>query len=162
MKFVNIDFSASRPEVLSMIANNEIVNQRVRIDNSRGKPVITVNEKGKNRIKISCKLVGGPTKDNGFVQGTTLSGTLIEKNGVTKLRGVITTEPIYHFFFLVMIALFIVQCFRLRGISFLPPTLAVFDVFMFKNEFKKQGYIKRYLYRVARRLSQCANNETEY
>ena len=158
MKFVDIDFSASRQEVLDMIADNELVNQRVRIDNSRGKPTIFVSEKGKGRIKISCKLVGGPTKDNGFVLGTTLSGSLIEKNGVTKLRGVITTEPLYHFFFLVMIALFIVQCFRLRGISLLPPILAVFDIFMFKNEFKKQGYIKRYLNRAARRLSQTGNN----
>ena len=152
MKFVNVDFPASREEVISMISNNELVNQKVRLDESRGKPLITVSEKGKNRIKISCKYVGGPTRDNGFVQGTTLSGTLVEKDGITKLRGIITTEPVYHFFFLVMVVLFIVQCFRLRGISFLPPILIVFDIFMFKNEFKKQGYIKRYLYRVQRRL----------
>lgn len=152
MKFVNVDFPASREEVISMISNNELVNQKVRLDESRGKPLITVIEKGKNRIKISCKYVGGPTRDNGFVQGTTLSGTLVEKDGITKLRGIITTEPVYHFFFLVMVVLFIVQCFRLRGISFLPPILIVFDIFMFKNEFKKQGYIKRYLYRVQRRL----------
>ena len=152
MKFVSIDYPASRNEVISMISNNELVNQKVRLDESRGRPRVTVSEKGKNRIKISCKYVGGPTRDNGFVQGTTLSGTLTEKDGVTKLRGIITTEPVYHFFFLVMIALFIVQCFRLRGISFLPPVLVVFDIFMFKNEFKKQGHIKRYLYRVQRRL----------
>ena len=152
MKFVNISYSAPREDVMSMIANNERTNHNVRIDESRGKPMITVNEKGKNKIKISCKLVGGPSKDNGFVQGTSFSGTLVEKNGQTKLRGVITTEPIYHFFFFVMIALFIVQCIRLRGVSILPPLLAVFDLFMFRNEFKKQGYIKRYLERVQRRL----------
>ena len=154
MKFVNINFPASRDEVIAMITNNELVNKNVRVDDSRGKPFITVKEKNKKRIKLSCKLVGGPTRDNGFVQGTTLSAKLVEKNGVTNLRGIITTEPVYHFFFIIMIALFIVQCIRMRGISLIPPILMVFDVFMFKNEFKKQGYIKRYLYRAAKKLSQ--------
>ena len=152
MKFVNIDFKASRDEVLSMLRNNECVNRNVRIDTTRGNPTVIVQEKRNNRIRLSCRYVGGPTRDNGFVQGTALSGRLVEKDGVTKLRGVITTEPIYHSFFIIMIALFIVQCVRMRGISIIPPILVVFSLFMFKNEFKKQGYIKRYLYRANRRL----------
>lgn len=153
MKFIKVEFAASREEVLSMLSNNERVNKNVRIDTSKGKPTIFVQEKSKNRIKISCKYIGGPTKDNGFVQGTTLSGKLVENDGVTKLRGIITTEPVYHFFFLIMVALFIVQCVRMRGISIVPPILIVFNYFMFKREFTKQGYIKRYINRAQRRLS---------
>ena len=59
---------------------------------------------------------------------------------------------------LVLIALFIVQCFRLRGISVVPPILVIFDLFMFKNEFKKQGIIKRYLNRAARRIYESKQN----
>ena len=140
MKFVNIDFSASRDDVIAMITDNERVNKNVRLDESRGKPLITLKESGKNRIKLACKFVGGPSKDNGFVQGTTMSAKLVEKNGVTNLRGIITTEPVYHFFFIIMIILFIIQCIRMRGISLIPPVLTVFDIFMFKNEFKSRYY----------------------
>lgn len=159
MKFINIDFQASRDEVIAMLRNNERVNEKVRIDTARGKPTITVEEKSKNKVKLSCRYIGGPTRDNGFVQGTTLKGKLVEKGGVTTLRGVITTEPVYHFFFIIMVALFIVQCIRMRGISVIPPILMVFNFFMFKNEFKKQGYIKRYLYRTQRRLSEAEGKD---
>ncbi|MBE6645387.1 MAG: hypothetical protein E7612_08445 [Ruminococcaceae bacterium] len=152
MKFINIDYAAPREEVISMLLNNEAVNRNVRVDSSRGRHVITVEEKTKNRIKLKCKLVGGPSKDNGFVQGTTLNAKIVEKNGITKIRGVIVTEPVYHFFFFMMIVLFIVQCIRMRGISIIPPMLIIFDIFMFKNEFKKQKYIKSYLYRAKRIL----------
>ena len=153
MKFINVEFAASRDQVISMLSNNERVNKNVRIDTSKGKPTIFVQEKSRNRIKISCKYVGGPTRDNGFIQGTTLTGKLIESDGVTRLRGVITTEPVYHFFFFIMVVLFIVQCIRMRGISLIPPILIVFNYFMFKREYKKQGYIKRYIHRAQRRLS---------
>ena len=111
-----------------------------------------VPEKGKGRIKITCEMIGGPTKDNGFLVGTYFSGRLVEKDGRTKLKGVITTAPIYHLFLIALVAVFIIQCFKLRGFSVVPPIIVIFDIFMFKNEFKKQGYIKRYLYRAARRM----------
>lgn len=154
MQFVNIDYPASRDEVLKMLSDNEKVNKNVRFDESRGKPVIRVLEKQNGRIKVSCERVGGPSRDNGFIQGTTLRGRLVEKNGVTKLRGVITTEPVYHMLFIALVVVFIIQCFKLRGISVVPPILVIFDIFMFKNEFKKQGIIKRYLLRAARRLQE--------
>lgn len=152
MQFVNIDFAASRDEVIELLSDNERVNRNVRFDESRGKPVIRVTEKAKGKVKLSCQMIGGPTKDNGFIQGTTLRGKLVEKNGVTRLKGIVTTEPVYHLAFLALIVLFIVQCFRLKGISVVPPILVIFDLFMFKNEFKKQGIIKRYLHRAARRI----------
>ena len=152
MKFINIEFSATRGEVVDMITNNELVNRNVRFDESLGKPLIKVKNKKRDKIKIFCEMIGGPSKDNGFVQGTSFRGKLVEKNGHTRLRGIITTEPVYHIAFLLLIALFVVQCFRMRGFSVIPPILVIFDIFMFKNEFKKQGYIKRYLYRAQRRL----------
>ena len=152
MQFVNIDYPASREEVIKMLSDNETVNKNVRFDESRGKPTVRLTEKPNGKIKISCERIGGPTRDNGFIQGTTLKGRLIEKDGVTKLKGVITTEPIYHIFFIALIVVFIIQCFRVGGFSVVPPILIIFDIFMFKNEFKKQGIIKRYLYRAVRRF----------
>ena len=102
-------------------------------------------------------MIGGPTKDNGFFVGTYFSGRLSEKDGRTKLKGIITTAPIYHLFLIALVVVFIIQCFRLRGFSVIPPIIIIFDIFMFKNEFKKQGYIKRYLYRAARRM--CENSK---
>ncbi len=153
MKFINIDFPLSRDEVLCLLRDNERVNRNVRFDESRGRPLMKIREKG-NSVKITCEMIGGPTKDNGFFIGTYFRGKLIERDGITKLCGVVTTAPIYHLALLALIAVFIVQCFKLSGFSVVPPILVVFDLFMFKNEFKKQGYIKRYLHRALRRVSE--------
>ena len=42
MKFVNISFNAPRDEVLSILRDNERVNNKIRFDESRGKPFIKV------------------------------------------------------------------------------------------------------------------------
>ena len=152
MKFVNMDFPASREEVLQMLKDNERVNKNVRFDDYRGKPHMKIKEKKGDKIKITCEMIGGPTKDNGFLVGTYFSGKLVEKNGRTHLSGVITTAPLYHLALIALVVVFIIQCFKLSGFSVVPPIIIIFDIFMFKNEFKKQGYIKRYLYRTARRL----------
>ena len=152
MQFINIVYPASRDEVINMLSDNERVNKNVRFDESKGKPFVRILENPNGKIKISCQRVGGPTRDNGFIQGTTFKGRLVEKNGETRLKGVIITEPIYHLIFIALIAVFIIQCFKFRGFSVVPPILLLFDIFMFKNEFKKQGIIKRYLLRAARRF----------
>ena len=152
MKFVNVDFPSSRDEAMSMICDNEKVNRNVRFDDYRGKPLMKIKDKGNGKMKITCEMIGGPTKDNGFFVGTYFSGKLVEKNGRTRLKGVITTAPIYHLALIALVAVFIIQCFKLRGFSVVPPIIVIFDIFMFKNEFKKQGYIKRYLYRAVRRM----------
>ena len=153
MQFINVEYNAPKEKVLEMLKDNERVNKNVRFDNDGVKPLMKIKDKGNGRIKINCEMIGGPTKDNGFLVGTYFSGRMKEKDGVTRLKGTITTAPFYHLFLIALIAVFIVQCFRVKGISFIPPILVVFDIFMFKNEFKKQGYIKRYLYRAERRLS---------
>lgn len=152
MKFVNLSFNASREEVLAMLRNNERVNSNVRFDDSRGKPIMKIKEKKSDRINITCEFIGGPSKDNGFLVGTYFSGRLTEKNGVTSLKGTILTAPIYHLFMIALVVVFIFQCFKLKGFSVVPPILVIFDLFMFKGEFQKQGYIKRYLMRASRRM----------
>ena len=152
MKLVNVEFPSSRDEAISMICDNEQVNRNVRFDDYRGRPLMKIKDKGNGKMKITCEMIGGPTKDNGFFVGTYFSGKLVEKDGRTRLKGFIATAPIYHLALIALVVVFIIQCFKLRGFSVLPPIIVIFDIFMFKNEFKKQGYIKRYLHRAARRM----------
>ena len=153
MKLVDVTFTASRDEVLAMLRDNERVNEKVRFDESKGKPIVKIKEKKGDSINVTCEYVGGPSKDNGFLVGTYFSGRLTEKNGVTRLRGRILTAPLYHFFMMVLVVVFIIQCFKVKGFSVVPPILVVFDLFMFKSEFQKQGYIKRYFIRASKRIN---------
>ena len=152
MQFLNIEYSASRAEVLKMLCDNERVNKNVTFDERHGKPLMRIKDNNNGKIRITCEMLGKPTKDNGFLVGTYFSGRLTEKNGVTRLKGTILTAPIYHLVLLAMIVVFIFQCIRMNGFSVIPIILVIFDIFMFKDEFRKQGYIKRYLYRAARRI----------
>ena len=51
MKFVNMDFPASREKVLEMLKDNERVNKNVRFDDYRGKPHMKIKEKNNGKIK---------------------------------------------------------------------------------------------------------------
>ena len=152
MKFVDITFDDTAENVVSFLSDNDAVNSGVNFDDSRGIPHMRIKKKDNGRIRMTCELVGGPTKDNGFFVGTYFSGKLTEIDGRTRVKGVITTAPIYHSVLFAFVIVFLIQCIRLGGFSVIPPIIIVFDIFMFKNEFKKQGYILRYLYRAAKRL----------
>lgn len=152
MKFINIEYDGTSDEVMRLLSDNDRVNEGIRFDDSREKPLIRIKKRSDVKFKMTCELVGGPTKDNGFLVGTYFSGKLIENEGRTRLKGVITTAPIYHAFLLALIAVFIFQCIRLGGFSVIPLMIAAFDILMFWKEFKKQGYIERYLKRAARRM----------
>ena len=156
MHFINLEFPSGKDEVISHISDNEYVNRNVRFEDGGVKPLMKVKEKN-GKIKITCEMLGKPTKDNGFLVGTYFSGRLSEKDGVTRLKGIITTAPVYHLVMLAFIAVFIYQCIRLGGFSVVPILLVVFSLFMFKDEFKTQGYIKRYLYRAQRRFRSEGN-----
>ena len=158
MKFINVEFDAPKEKVLKTLRDNEFVNSHVRFDESYGKPIIKVNEKRGDKVNITCEFVGGPSKDNGFLVGTYLTGKLIEKDGRTGLKGCIFTAPIYHLFMVALVVVFIIQCFKVKGFSVVPPILVVFDLFMFKREFQKQGYIKRYLIRAQRKIDEVAHS----
>ena len=149
MKLIKCQTETNRENFLLALSDSENTNRNVRFDEKLGKPTMLVKEKG-NRIKISCKYIGGNTRDNGFLEGTYFLGTLREKGGVSTLRGVVWTAPIFHLIMLAMLVVFIVQCIFMKGFSVIPICLVAFDVVMFWNEFKKQGIISRYIQRAAR------------
>lgn len=151
MKFVNIEFDSSKENVLSFISDNDRVNNNVRFGDDGVVPMMKVKSAEKS-IKITCELIGKNRKDNGFLVGTYFKGRIVEKSEKTYLKGVILTAPVYHAILMLLIAVFIVQCFKLGGLSVVPLFIVLFDVFLFKDEFKKQGIIKRYLLRAKRRI----------
>ena len=152
MKFVDIEFSASAEKVMEFISDNDAVNAGVNFDESRGIPHMRVRKKDNEKFKMTCEFVGGPTRDNGFFVGTYFSGRITEKDGTTRIKGIITTAPIYHAFLVLLVGVFIFQCIRLGGFSVVPPIIVAFDILMFWKEFKKQGYIERYLRRASRKM----------
>ena len=151
MQFVNVTFPATKEQTLEFLSNNEKVNARVKFEEGRGVPHMKLKEKG-SRLKITCEMLGGASKDNGCLVGTYFSGTLTEKDGETTLKGVVVTAPIYHLFLIAFIGVFIYQCIKLSGFSIIPVLCVIMSLFLFKDEFKKQGYIKRYINRAARRI----------
>ncbi len=153
MKFINMVFHDSKDTVLSILSDNEAVNKNVRFKEGNGIPIMKIKEKSKGKIRITCEMLGRATRDNSFIVGTYFTGKLTEENGVTKLRGVILTAPIYHIALIAMLVAFLWKCVDLKGISVVPIFLVLFDIIMFKDEFKKQGYISRYISRAARRTS---------
>ena len=153
MKLIKLDIATSRDEFLGVIRNHELVTDKVKFDDNKGKPVMHVKDSGK-RIKIRCEMVGGPTKDNGFLEGTYFVGKLVEKDGITHLRGVILTAPIYHAFLALLAFFYAYRCAYLGAFNPVPLILLIFSLVMFKGEFEKQGTIERYLKRVVRHLGQ--------
>ncbi len=156
MKFVNLMFSLTKEKVLELLADNELVNRNVKFDDRLGKPQMTVKEKN-GRVKITCQMIGGATRDNGFLIGTVFYGKIKENGDKTTLSGVITTAPIYHLALLVFVGIFIYQCIKNVGFSVIPIVAVGMSILMFKDEFKKQGYISRYLLRAQRRVSSEKN-----
>jgi hypothetical protein len=133
-----------------MIKDSERVNDKVKFDENKGKPLIHVKEKG-DRLRIKCEMIGGPTKDNGFLEGTYFVGKLTEKDGISHLRGILLTAPIYHTILALILAFYVYRCISLGAFNPVPIILLVFSIFMFKSEFEKQGTIERYLMRAFKR-----------
>ena len=155
MKIINIQTTKSAPELLSMIRDNSRVNDGVKFaDKKGGRPFMHVKEK-EGRLRVKCEMMGRPTKDNGFLVGTAFYGSITEKNGQASLNGVIVTSPIYH---AIIVSLAIVSIIAQMIVGFNPAAIPVlvfavaFEVMFFGDEFKKQGYISRYLERAVRRL----------
>ena len=156
MKIVKLDSSVSRDELLAVIKNSELVNDRVMFDENKGKPLMHVKEKG-DRLRIRCEMMGGPTKDNGFIEGTYFLGKLTERNGSSRLRGVILTAPIYHTFIALIMAVFVLKCIQMVAFNPVPIILLAFSFIMLRKEFEKQGTIERYLKRAIRRAENKRN-----
>ena len=146
MLFVNYKINAKREEVLGVMRDSDRVVFEENYDTSHGKPKMHIKERNKS-VKIKCEMTGRPTKDNGFLEGTYFLGGIKERGGVCHIRGLILTAPIYHLAFIAIFAYFIYLCFTIGGFSPIPVILTVFDIFMFKDEFRKQRLIKRYIFR---------------
>ena len=63
----------------------------------------------------------------------------------------ITTAPIFHAFLILFFVASVVAMIVMRGFNAVPICLIIFDVFMHKDEFRKQGIIARYISRAAKR-----------
>ncbi len=155
MKFINHLFDCKREELIEILKDNKRVNERVIFDPRLGMPYIHYVEKG-DKVTLKCEYMDRPTKDNGFIYGTRFNGKITDEAEGCRIKGVITTEPIYHIIFAVLFIVLTVQGIIVGGIGGLavPICLVITEIFMYKDEFKKQGIIDRYIQRAYKRLSQ--------
>ena len=160
MKIIKLDARVSRDELLETINNSEFVNDKVKFDDNKGKPKIHVKDNGK-RVKLRCEMVGGPTKDNGFLEGTYFVGTFKESAAGTHVRGIILTAPIYHTMLLLLAIFYAYRCITLGAFNPVPLILLIFSIAMFKGEFEKQGTIERYLHRAIKRVEIKKNTQSK-
>ena len=154
MKFVNIKTNITASDVIAMLRDNARVNDGVKFaDKKGGKPFMHVKEKD-GKIRIKCEMMGRPTKDNAFLMGTEFYGRITEKDGETTLKGVIMTSPIYHAVVIALALALVAQMIYNARVSSIPILVfaVAFEFLFFTDEFRKQGYIARYLERSVRRL----------
>ena len=151
MKIIKIHTDATRAELLEMLGDNDLTNKNVVFHEKKGTPHMTVKERG-SRVTVSCEFVGGATKDNGFFAGTTkFSGTVREYDNGCVISGTVMTAPIFHAVMLLLLVASVVLCIVMKSFNAVPICLVVFDIFMYKDEFRKQGLICRYIARAAKR-----------
>ena len=146
MLFINYKIHADSEDVRAAIKDEHLIAEREKFREDEISPKFHIKENG-DSFKITCEMTGGATKDNGFLVGTYFKGRLKERDGVTSLRGVILTAPIYHLILILLLAFFVYKCIADGVFSPMPICLFAFDIFMFWKEFKKQSLIKRYIFR---------------
>ena len=151
MKFIQLSVDSTAQEYLDTVRDNRVVNEGVRFGKENAYPTAEIRE-GKRHLRIRCRMVGGATRDNGFIFGTFFFGTLRQKNDGCRLRGVIVTEPLIHLIWIAFIVYYVITCIQIGGISLVPIFLSLLMFFMFKSEYKKQGILARYLARAAHRV----------
>ncbi len=155
MKIINLFSKFGKDKVLDIIKDNDRVNAGVRFNDKYGaKPYMHITEKN-GRLKIKCEMIGRPTKDNGFLAGTVFRGKIKEEGRGTRIKGIIATSVIYHTIILAL-SIFLIAMMIIKSSYNLIPTLVfvvAFEFIFFKDEFKKQGYIERYLMRALKRLN---------
>ena len=147
MLIVNHKIRAPRETVLQTLADSKTVVAEERLATEKGTPKLHHQLKG-DSLKMFCEMTGRPTRDRDYrYGGTRFIGRITERDGVTAIRGVIWTAPLCHLVLLVLFAYFIFKCISMGAFSIVPVCILVFDIFMFLDEFKKQGIIKRYIFR---------------
>ena len=153
MKRIRLESALSRDHLLSVIENSELVNDKVKFDENKGRPRMIVKTNG-DRIRIKCEMIGGPTKDNGFLEGTYFVGKVTENDGKTTLKGVVLTAPIYHTILALILMIYVYRCITLVAFNPVPIILLIFSLMLFRSEFEKQGTIERYLARAFRKAEE--------
>ena len=154
MKFIKSKSTVPKEKLLKVLSDNELVNRNVRFDKYIPEMHVKRGKSNPDKIRITCQIKNTATKDNAFLVGTYFSGKISEKDGVTTLKGYITTAPIYHFILFCFVVFFVYRCFALGGFNLTPVILVAFDLIMFWREFKKQGMIERYIQRATRRAAE--------
>ena len=145
MLFVNYKINAEKKELLNVLYNNELVTDGMNFGKC-GK--VRMHFKSKNdRIDMRCEYTERATKDNDFLGGTFFKGRVSEKDGVTSLRGIILTAPLYHLAMLALFIYFIIKCISMKAISVVPICIVIFSILVFKDEFAKQSIMKKYIFR---------------
>ncbi len=153
MKRIKLQTVCPRASVMQMLLDNAHVNAGLNFDDREGAPTVQIKQGRDGRVRMRCYMVGGPTKDNGFIQGTFFVGRIREDAaGMCHVRGVIMTEPVFHLAFAALIVVAVVQMLKLGGVSLTPILLIPFVYFMFRKEYRKQEYLRRYILRAVRRL----------
>lgn len=157
MKRISIRTPLAREDILSALRDAPTVNEGLTFDDREGSPSVQIREGRGERVRVRCYMLGGASRDNGYVQGTFFTGRIRERDGVTHLCGSIMTEPIFHVLWLALIAFFIVTCIQRAALSVVPVCLIVFVFFMFRKEYRKQEYLRRYILRAIHRLEKKKN-----
>lgn len=150
MRFVKMEAACAEEQLLQLLPNNDKVNEGVRFAEGDGKPHMHFKKRGKT-IRMRCEIMDRPTKDNGFLMGTYFAGRTKQVGNVTRLYGVIVTEPYFHLGWFALVAYFVWMCITKGAFSVVPVCLIVFVYFMFRSEYKKQRRIKAYLMRACKR-----------
>jgi|GEM_PF-2166661 len=157
MKRISIQTPLAREDILSALRDAPTVNAGLTFDDREGSPTVHVREGRADRLRLRCYMLGGASRDNGYVQGTFFWGRMRERNGMTYIHGSIMTEPVFHVLWLALIAFFIVTCIQRTALSVVPVCLIVFVYFMFRKEYRKQEYLRRYILRAIHRLEKKNN-----
>ena len=157
MKFVNYKINACKQDVIESLYNTNLIIEREKFEEVKGTPRFHIKER-KDVFRIKCEYTGGGTKDNGFLEGTYFLGKISEGADQTSLTGVIVTAPIYHIILGLLLVFFVLQCIVKRGFTPIPIILFCFSLFMFKDEFKKQSIIKRYIFRAFKNTFEKLNS----
>ena len=152
MKRIKIKSTKSPEELLRAISDNNFVSDGVKFNDKGTHPFMHVKDKADGKIKIKCEIMGGPSKDNGFLEGTYFKGRIKPSAEGSEISGILLTAPIFHTVLIALVVVIIAQCIYLKAINVIPIFAVLFDLILFKNEFKKKGYIERYLRRAVSRL----------
>ena len=86
MKRIKIRSTKSPEQLLLAISDNNFVSEGVKFNDNGTKPHMHVKDRGDGKIKIRCEIMGGPSKDNGFLEGTSFRGRIKKSARGVKYR----------------------------------------------------------------------------